>query len=102
MSFGDGMGELVGRKYGRHLILRRRTAEGSAAVFISTFVSIIVLNAFYFSLIDYSQSSSPAMLLPFGAAVAGIVTCLEAVTPGRIDNLVIPLSVGLYLHMLGV
>lgn len=36
------------------------------------------------------------------AGVYGFVACLEAVTPGAIDNLVIPLVVGGYLHALGV
>ena len=102
MSFGDGMGELIGRKYGKHSFISHRTIEGSLAVFIVTFASVLVLNEFYFSLIDNAHGSPPELLLPFAAAVAGIVTCLEAVTPGKIDNLVIPITIGLYLHMLGV
>lgn len=102
MSFGDGMGELVGKKYGRIRYMRKRTVEGSLAVFAATFAAILVLDWFYFGLIGYAHGSSPDLLLLFAASLAGMVACLEAVTPGQVDNLVIPLVVGGYLHLLGV
>lgn len=102
MSFGDGMGELVGRRFGRFKYLQNRTVEGSAAVFAATLVSVLVLSWFYFSVVGYAYGGPPDMGLLFAVSVAGMVTCLEAVTPGEIDNLVIPLVVAGYLHMLGV
>ena len=102
MSFGDGMGELIGRRYGTITFIRNRTVQGSVAVFASTFAAVVVLDWFYFGLIGYASGGSPDMLVPFAAAVAGFVTCLEAVTPGKVDNLVIPLVVAAYLHILGV
>ncbi|MBU1157810.1 MAG: hypothetical protein KKE24_00530 [Candidatus Thermoplasmatota archaeon] len=102
MSFGDGMGEFIGKRYGKRRYLNHRTLEGSAAVFISTFIAIIVIELFYFEMIGYSSGGAPDMLVLFGLSTAGLVTCLEAITPGQIDNLVIPLIVGGYLHMLGV
>lgn len=102
MSFGDGMGEVVGRRYGRHRYMRRRTVEGSVAVFAATSVSVLVLHWFYFGVIGYAQGTTPDMLLVFAASVAGMVTCLEAATPGEVDNLVIPLFIGGYLSLLGV
>ncbi len=102
MSFGDGMGEFIGKRYGKIRYFNHRTLEGSAAVFISTFIAIIILEWFYFEMIGYSGGGVPDMLILFGLSAAGIVTCLEAITPGQIDNLVIPLLVGGYLHMLGV
>jgi dolichol kinase len=102
MSFGDGMGELVGRRYGSIEYLRHRTVEGSLAVMAATMISVLVLYWFYFEFVGYSAVSPPEMILVFSVAVAGFVACLEAVTPGRVDNLVIPLVLGGYLHMLGV
>lgn len=102
MSFGDGSGELVGKRFGRLKYLRNRTVEGSLAVFAATFASVLLLNWFYFGLIDYPNGSAPDMVLLFAASVAGMVACVEAVTPGEIDNFVIPLAIGGYLHMLGV
>jgi len=102
MSFGDGMGELIGRRYGRMEYLPHRTIEGSLAVFFATLASIVVIGVFYFDLIGYAATAPPDMLIPFAAAVAGFVACLEAISPGEIDNLVIPLVLAGCLHMLGV
>jgi len=102
MAFGDGMGEVVGRRYGRHEYIKNRSVEGTAAVFVSTMVAALVIEWFYFDLVGYANSTPPELALLFAAALAGFVSCLEAVTPGRIDNLVIPLVVGGYLHVLGV
>ncbi len=102
MSFGDGMGELVGRRYGRTRYSLHRTLEGSLAVFIATLVSILVISWFYFGLIDYSGGTEPEFIIVFAFAVAGFVALLEAVTPGSIDNLVLPLIVAGWLHVMGV
>jgi dolichol kinase len=102
MSFGDGMGELIGKRYGRFQYLRSRTVEGTLAVFAATMLSVLVLSWFYFDLVGYSNGSAPDMLLLFAASVAGMVACVEAVTPGQVDNLVIPLVIGGFLHALGV
>jgi len=102
MSFGDGMGELVGRRCGRVRYLPHRTFEGSLGVFLATFASILVLSWFYFGLIGYAGGTEPEYLVLFAFAVAGFVAFLEAVTPGSVDNLVIPLLVAGWLHMMGV
>lgn len=102
MSFGDGMGELVGRRFGRLRYMRNRTVEGSLAVFLATMSSVLVLSWFYFDLVGYAHGGAPDMLLFFAVSIAGMVTCIEAVTPGQVDNLVIPLIIGGYLYFLGV
>lgn len=102
MSFGDGMGELVGRRYGKRYYMRNRTVEGTMAVFLATLVATVFLSWFYFDLISYPYGGPPDMLLLFSASVAGMVACLEAATPGKVDNLVIPLVIAAYLHILGV
>lgn len=102
MSFGDGMGELVGRKVGRLTYLPNRTVEGSVAVFIATSVSILALTWFYFDVIGYSGSTVPALVVPFALVVGGFVASLEAITPGSVDNLVIPLACAGFLHIVGV
>jgi len=102
MSFGDGMGELIGRRFGKHRYAAHRTLEGSAAVFLATLILILVLIWFYFDLISYSGGGLPHASILFALSIAGFVTCLEAVTPGAVDNLIIPLVVGGFLHGLGV
>jgi phytol kinase len=102
MSFGDGMGGVIGERFGRIHYSPHRTVEGSVAVFIATAVSIAVLAWFYFSVIGYSGSTAPYSLVPFAFAVAGLVTLLEALIPGSIDNLVMPLMIAALLHTMGV
>ena len=102
MSFGDGMGGAIGERFGRLRYSPHRTVEGSIAVFSATAVSIVVLAWFYFSVIGYSGSTAPYLLAPFALAVAGLVTLLEALTPGSVDNLVIPLVIAVFLHGMGV
>jgi len=102
MSFGDGMGEVVGRRFGRLRYMPHRTLEGSLAVFGTTFASVLVITWFYFDVVGVSGSTAPAFLLPFAIAVAGFVAFMEAITPGEIDNLIIPLVTAGFLHTLGV
>lgn len=102
MSFGDGMGELIGRRYGKREYVPNRTVEGSLAVLSATFIAIIVIGWFYFSVIGYTGGTQPFSMPLFALGIAAFVTMLEAVTPGKIDNLVIPLVVGGVLHMMGV
>lgn len=102
MSFGDGMGELVGRRFGRLRYMPHRTLEGSLAVFFATMLSVIVINWFYFGVVGYAGGTAPELLFLFALAVAGFVACLEGVTPGSTDNLVIPLVVAGFMHVMGV
>jgi phytol kinase len=102
MAFGDGMGEVIGRKYGARRYMPNRTLEGSAAVFLATTISIIVLSWFYFDFVGYTGGTAPELLLLFSPVMGLLVSILEAVTPGSIDNLVIPLTVAGFLHLMGV
>jgi len=102
MSFGDGMGDLIGRKFGKLEYVPHRTVEGSIAVFAATTISIIIIGWFYFDMIGYTGGTIPEMMPLFAVGIGGFVTCLEAITPGKIDNLVIPLVVAGFLHTLGV
>ena len=101
MSFGDGMGDLVGSRFGKRLYLPNRSLEGSLAVFLATFVAVIVIGWFYFDVIGYSAIFYPIMMPLFAAGIALLVSCLEAITPGMIDNIVLPLIIGIFLHMIG-
>lgn len=101
MSFGDGVGELVGHRYGRIEYLKHRTLEGSLAVFVAVALSVVALVWFYCDVIA-SGSAAPDNTILFAMAVGAFVSCLEATTPGRIDNLVVPLVTGGYLAILGV
>ena len=100
MSFGDGMGEVVGRRYGSRQYLRGRTVEGTIAVFFAATVSVLVLIWFYAEFLG-EPVAVPKDTLMFALAVGGFVSVLEAIAPGKIDNLVVPLVTGGYLMILG-
>lgn len=102
MSFGDGMGGVIGRRYGKHVYISTRTIEGSIAVFLASFVAVIAIATFYFGVIGYTGGSQPAMILPFSLGLAAFITVLEAVVPGKYDNLILPLAIGGFLHIMGV
>ena len=102
MAFGDGSGDLVGRRYGRLKYKSDRTLEGSSAVFSATAVSILVLSWFYFEFIGYTGSTLPELMPLFAVVIGALVAIVEAITPGAVDNLVIPLLIGGFLHMIGV
>jgi dolichol kinase len=82
--------------------MRHRTAEGTAAVFLAVVASVVVLSWFYCDLVMAADASPPDHLFLFAASVGAFVSCLEAVTPGKVDNLVVPLVTGGYLCLLGV
>lgn len=101
MSFGDGMAEVIGRRYGRVTYLRGRTVEGSLAAFGCVVTSIVVLVFFYGEILGLS-SLVPDDALLFAVAVGAFVAVLEAITPGSVDNLTVPLLTGGLLMALGV
>jgi phytol kinase len=101
MSFGDGTGALVGRMFGRTKYMNNKTVEGTLGVFGATVLSVAVLVWFYCDVVG-AASIRPDNTLLFALAVGAFVSCLEAVSPGKIDNLVVPLTTGAYLALLGV
>ena len=102
MSFGDGMAGAIGERFGRTRYAPHRSVEGSLAMFTVTIIGVVVLTWFYFSVIGYSGSTAPYLLAPFALAVAGLVTLIEALLPGSVDNLIMPLMIAALLHGMGV
>jgi phytol kinase len=106
MAYGDGMGGLIGKKYGSRRIHDGKTLEGTLAVFTFALAACIFVFFFY----DLLQTTgtygvhyiAPAMAIPIAFAVAAYVAITELYTPGEYDNLVIPLSTVALLWLLGV
>lgn len=100
MAFGDAAASLVGQKLGRHKLrlLKNKSLEGSAAMFMVTFVSVtLTLLAF-----SYLCPFSLQWLILSSFVVSVMATVLEAVTPKGLDNLTVPLiSALLFLLMVG-
>lgn len=106
MSYGDGFGGLVGSRFGRKRILGNKTVEGASAVFIATFVATIAVVLFYRFLFDSglfgSASIGPLEAVGMALLTGVFVASIELITPGEVDNLVIPLMTAGALLLLGL
>ena len=106
MAYGDGMGGLIGRKFGKRRLLGKKTLEGSTAVFVFTVLAILMVITFYgiLSMLGWFPVHEITLTLALTIALlTGIyVSFVELITPGEFDNLVIPLSVGIILLLAGV
>jgi len=98
MSFGDAAASLVGQKIGHHKISIRtnKSFEGSAAMFLTTLISV-TFTLFGFS---YLWSFSLTALFLSSLVVALLATALEALTPKGLDNLTVPLICALVFLVL--
>jgi phytol kinase len=92
LAYGDGLGAVIGRKYGRHpyRIIDKKSIEGSLAVFAGTAVALLAGMAYY---------GVPVYDAAWMSATIGLaIMVVEGVAPKGLDNLAIPLSaVGLFL-----
>lgn len=95
LAFADPLSAIVGINFGKHKISETRSAEGSFAFFLSTFLcSIAVLSGYY------SGTTFSIILISFILGVAGTVLDLF---PLKIDdNLTIPLFTSSILWILTV
>jgi dolichol kinase len=82
---GDVASALIGRRYGRHYIRRPKTIEGALG-FLAVALLIIIL--------------VPKVPYTVGIIGAVVATIVEAVSIYRDDNLTVPLTSGLVMHLL--
>ncbi len=97
MSYGDGVGGLIGKKYGHLKIWRNKSYVGTAAVFLGTFLATMAVIFFYTFLNTYIPSLNVFSFGTLGtvavsALVAAFVALVELFSPGEYDNLIVPLS----------
>lgn len=106
MTWGDGVGSIVGKRFGRRRIVNGKSLEGSLAVFAATAVVSALMMLFYGFLAGAGLfSGDVTAAVPFWAAamVAGAVAAVvEALCPGQYDNLFIPLTVAAVMVLLGL
>lgn len=102
MSYGDGVGGLIGKQYGRLKIWRDKSYVGTAAVFLGTFLATMTVIFFYTFLNTYIPSLNVFTFGTLGtiavsAAVGAFVTLVELFSPGEYDNLIVPLSTAAFV-----
>ena len=98
MAYGDSAASLIGERYGKtkYKLTATRSLEGSAAMFVTGFVSVVVSLAFFSALYSFSLHDwiFPALV------VAAVTTLVEAVSPKGSDNLTVPALGALTLLLL--
>ncbi len=97
MSYGDGVGGLVGKQYGHLKIWKDKSYVGTAAVFCGTFLATLTVISFYTFLNEYIPSLNvfyfgTAMAIAVSALVGVFVAVVELFSPGEYDNLIVPFS----------
>ncbi|MHC1709478.1 MAG: diacylglycerol/polyprenol kinase family protein [Methanomassiliicoccales archaeon] len=106
MAYGDGMGGLVGKTFGKRKIHGNKTLEGTIAVFVFAALAIFLIINYYnllFSLDLYGTRSIPITISVLTAlGLSAYVAVVELYTPGEYDNLVIPLSTALIMFLSGI
>lgn len=91
LAFGDGLGEIMGREEGEieYNIRGRKTLTGSFFVFLSTFVSILI--------VMYLSNIFVIAYLPLYFLIAIGATVVEALSQYFLDNIGIPFVVAISL-----
>ncbi len=106
MTWGDGFGSIIGKRYGRHKSFNGKSAEGTFAVFAVTAIVSFVLMVFlgFMPLPDPTGISLVASI-PIWACclVAGcVVAVTETFSPGWVDNIINCLAVTGVMILLGL
>jgi len=106
MAYGDGMGGLMGKTFGKRKIHGKKTMEGTIAVFVFAAMSIFLIINFYNYLFTAglygTRTIAPLVSVLVALLLGGYVAVVELYTPGEYDNLVIPLSTALILALSGI
>jgi phytol kinase len=105
LTWGDALAALIGQHWGKHrytVLGEDRSWEGTAAMFLSSFIAIALVLLF----LPGSALSPNSQVLSYGltftaALLAALVsTIVEAVSPRGIDNLAIPFAAALVVWLL--
>ena len=107
MTWGDGFGSIIGKRYGKHRIINGKSLEGSLGVFAATAVMTAMIVLFYGFLISsgYYPGGDATANVPLWvlAPIAGVcASIIEAICPGEYDNIVMPLAVAGVMVLLGL
>ncbi|MBO4763921.1 MAG: hypothetical protein J5485_04830 [Candidatus Methanomethylophilaceae archaeon] len=107
MTYGDGFGSVIGRRFGKHKTFNGKSLEGSLGVFTLTAVMAAVVILFYGFLASagFYPAGVYGGIVPIWAAclIAGaLASVIEMVSKGFFDNLAVPLIVTLAMALLGL
>jgi dolichol kinase len=88
MAYGDSIASLIGERFGKtkYKLTASRSLEGSAAMFLICFVTVVLSLAFFSAFYQLLTLNWIVTAL----AVAAATTVIEAISPKGSDNLTVP------------
>jgi len=94
VSLGDGLGEMIGRPYGRikYKIFNEKSLEGSVAVFVGTLVGLIIA-------IAIGHMLGEVGVLWKIIVIALMATIVEAFSVWFLDNITLPATVAIAMYL---
>jgi phytol kinase len=96
MTWGDGLAAVIGKKIPVQQIRPRKSIGGSASFFIFT-----LLASFIYLLIEPTNLSTGTIIL-YALATAFIGVLIELYSPKNLDNLTVPIMLGLIGFFVGI
>ncbi|MFW9909052.1 MAG: diacylglycerol/polyprenol kinase family protein [Candidatus Thorarchaeota archaeon] len=103
LAGGDGLADVIGRKYGGERKFgiggAQRTVAGSIGMFIGSFLFSIVL-VFFFSF-EATAFAIANMVIPI-LIISIVATIVEALSPKGLDNWTVPISVIIMILLLPI
>jgi phytol kinase len=99
MAYGDSAASMIGEKYGnrKYKLTAEKSLEGSTAMFLFSFLSLIISLVFFATLHSTAFLSKVAPAL----SVAAVATLVEGFSPMGFDNLTVPILSALTFFLLG-
>ncbi|MBE6528743.1 MAG: hypothetical protein E7Z64_06275 [Thermoplasmata archaeon] len=106
MTWGDGFGSIVGKRFGRHKSVNGKSIEGTIGVFAVTAVVSIIL-VIFLGMVDLPAGSGIVLEADIPiylcCIIAGIVVAVtETFSPGWVDNIVNCMAVTGVMVLLGL
>ena len=106
MTWGDGFGSVIGKRFGKHKIVKGKSVEGTLAVFAVTAIVSLILVLFLGAMpLPDNTGIKLVACIPMWACciIAGaVVAVTEMVAPGWIDNIVNSMAVTGVMILLGL
>jgi dolichol kinase len=86
LAIGDGLADIVGRKMDmyKYKILAEKSIPGTLAMLISSLLGCFL----YFLIFNYNILE----MIPITVVVVIVATFIEAISPGELDNITVPLT----------
>lgn len=105
MGIGDSLAALVGSTAGRrhieHLTESPKTLEGSATMFVVSFLLLLMCLVFFGGDINGALASQPFwVIVLFALFLALVATAVEALLSRGLDNFFIPVAIAYVLYVL--